>query len=133
MFYPHAGASRVLFKPKPYVSRPSQPFATGSGTQIFRPAGVEIQKTVTGRSELLDAAINGAEHTSNRRARLWDNTSQTYSANPVCSWPLAFAFGAFLKVSSTAATFDGRSMALPSINSFTVRSCRRGYFCWFIL
>ena len=41
--------------------------------------------------------------------------------------------GAFLNVSSTAATFDGRSMPFPSINSFTVCSCSRGYCCWFIL
>ena len=34
--------------------------------------------------------------------------------SPVCSWPFAAALGAFLNVSSTAATFDGRSMALLS-------------------
>ncbi len=57
-----------------------------------------------------------------------------HSPRPACSaWPFSFAFGAFLNVSSSAAALVGRSMPLPSINSFTVRSWRRGYFCWFVL
>jgi hypothetical protein len=42
---------------------------------------------------------------------------------------LPLALGAFLNVSSVAATLLGRSMPLPSINSLTVRSCSFAY-CW---
>ena len=53
--------------------------------------------------------------------------------NSVCSPCFFLDAGAFLKVSSRLAALVGRSMPLPSINSFTVRSCRRGYFCRLVL
>jgi hypothetical protein len=56
-----------------------------------------------------------------------------YNPNADCSCCFFLDSGAFLKVSSVAATVVGRSMPLPSINSFTVRNCRCGYFCRFVL
>src|ERR1039458_10859644 len=49
-----------------------------------------------------------------------------FQINSFCSCCFFFDSGAFLKVSSVTATVDGRSIPLPSINSFTVRSWRRG-------
>ena len=65
--------------------------------------------------------------------RRYDEVWTPHNSNAFCSCCFFFDSGAFLKVSSVAATVEGRSIPLPSINSFTVRSCRRGYFCRFVL
>ena len=48
--------------------------------------------------------------------------------NSGCAPPLAFAFGAFLKVSSTATFPLGRSICTPASSCPMVRSCTRGNF-----
>ena len=144
-----ANSRGLLFQPEEQISRGWSEVqiigAIGSRyTAAGRPAGRRIQIAIllqapagcilpihrhraAGMADVMRRRTGGLDYRNQRPLRFY------IPGNTWSSADLRFEVGAFLKVSSVAATFEGRSMPLPVINSFTVRSWMRGNFCLFVL